>query len=57
LDALKNAENIAVENGSYVLVFPMHPIIVETLVYWMGLQLHPDISFVPFSELKGEKHD
>ena len=57
LDELKNAENIAVKNGSYVVVFPMHPIIVETLVYWIGLQLHPDISFVPFSELKGEKYD
>lgn len=56
-NALKKAEISAIEKGSYILVFPMHPKVVDVLVNWVGLQFHPKVSFVPLSMLTGVYYD
>ena len=50
--ALNQAEKKAVENGDYIIVFPMHPLVVDVIAEWVGLRFHPNVSFVPLSGLK-----
>ena len=56
-NALETAEQIAIKKGHYILVLPMHPKVVDVLVEWIGLQFHPNVSFVPFSMLKGVNYE
>ena len=56
-NALKVAEQSALKNGSYILVLPMHPKVVDVLINWVGLQFHPKVSFVPLSVLMGGYDD
>ena len=53
IKALEKAEEQAVQKGSYILVLPIHPIVVDVLVEWVGLKFHSKVSFVPLSVLKG----
>ena len=50
-EALKQAESKAIKNGYFVLALPMHPVVIQVVTDWVGIQNHPDISFVPVSAL------
>ncbi|MBP5534075.1 MAG: divergent polysaccharide deacetylase family protein [Alphaproteobacteria bacterium] len=50
-DVLKQAESKATEKGQLILALPMHPVVIQVLTDWVGVQNHPDISFVPVSAL------
>ena len=49
--ALEQAKEKAISQGQVILVLPMHPAVVRTLIDWVGIQNHPDISFVPASSI------
>jgi len=49
--ALKQAESKAIEKGQFILALPMHPVVIQVVTDWVGIQNHPNISFVPVSAL------
>ena len=52
LKQLENALKNAKEKESSIILFPMHPLVVEVLTEWMSMQFNPEVEFVPLSVIK-----
>ena len=50
-NALERAKEKAIEQGQFILVMPMHPVVVQVIADWAGIKNHPEITFVPVSSL------
>ena len=49
LKHLQEAQKNAKEKGASIIVFPMHPLVVEVLAEWMNMRFNPEVEFVPLS--------
>ena len=50
-DVLRQAESKAKEKGQLILALPMHPVVIQVVTNWVGVQNNSDVSFVPVSAL------
>ncbi len=57
LSLLEKAKSSIIDNkNDFIVSLPMHPVVLKALVEWGGMQVHPEISLVPVSNLMEDKN-